>query len=189
MSISTTIPKTAGRRRSHWLTAITAVVAVIALAVATYAVRSATRSARPIAPTQASVLSQLPSVERAYVLGITSLTPVEVGAAFGTSGASAQGGASGSGAHAARSGEPTLSSVLRSLTPRERRYVRGIVALSPLQLWAAFGTSPTPPAARGGAGSTTAFSATASPSIGLPILPACRPGPCWHTAPSNASGR
>ena len=35
---------------------------------------------------------------------------------------------------------------LRSLTLAERRNVLGIAALSPLQRWAAFGTSPTPPA-------------------------------------------
>ena len=40
---------------------------------------------------------------------------------------------------------PTLASVLRPLTLGERRYVLGIASLTPVQLWAAFGTSATPP--------------------------------------------
>ena len=63
------------------------------------------------------------------------------------------------------------ASALRSLTPSERRYVLGITALTSLQFSAAFGNS------------------TTSPSGALPILPACGSGPCWHAAPSNASGR
>lgn len=39
-----------------------------------------------------------------------------------------------------RSSAPTQASVLRSLTPRERRYVLGILALTPAQLRAGFGT-------------------------------------------------
>jgi hypothetical protein len=92
-----------------------------------------------------------------------SMTPVEVRAAFGTGPTSAQGRHAGSGAQAARSGAPTLGAVLWSLTPRERRYVLGIAALTPLQLWAAFGTSPTQPAPHGGIGSTTPSRTTASP--------------------------
>ena len=52
----------------------------------------------------------------------------------------------GSGSWFRGSRSPTLDSVLRPLTPSERRYVRGIASLIPLRLWAAFGTSPTPPA-------------------------------------------
>jgi type II secretory pathway component PulM len=44
-----------------------------------------------------------------------------------------------------RSHAPTLASALRLLTPRQRRYVLGIAALTPLQRWAAFSTSWTPP--------------------------------------------
>jgi hypothetical protein len=51
----------------------------------------------------------------------------------------------GSGAWSLRSRAPTEASVLRPLTLRERRYVLGIMSLAPIQLWAAFGTSPTPP--------------------------------------------
>jgi hypothetical protein len=163
MSISTPIPKTAGRRRSHPLAAITAVVAVIALtawAVATYAVDSATRSVRSSVPTQASLLRDLSPAGREYVSGIMSMPPVEVSAAFGTSPTSAQGRHSGGGSTG--SGAPTLASVLRSLTPSERRYVLGIASLTPLQLWAAFGTTPTPPVLHGHTRGTTASSATTS---------------------------
>jgi hypothetical protein len=184
MSISTSIPKTVGRRRLYQPAAIAAIAAVLALAacaIATYALDFQTRSERSTAPTQASVLRQLTTAGRQYVLGITAMTPVEVRAAFGANPTSVQGGNSGSDAQAPRPVAPTLTSVLRSLTPRERRYVLGIAALTPLQLWAAFGTSPTPPAARGRA---TASSAPTSPPVASPILPACAPGRCWQSAPS-----
>ena len=183
MSISTTIPKIAGRRRSHPLAAVTALAAVAALAawaIATYAMDSGTRSVGPNATTQTSVLRQLTPVGREYVLGIMSMTPVEVSAAFGTSPTSVQGRHSGSGAQVVRSGAPTLASVLRSLSPRQRRHVLGIASLTPVQLWAAFGTSLTPPVALAGSTSTRAPSASRSPSLVLPILPACGPGACWR---------
>jgi hypothetical protein len=185
MSVSTSIPKTAGRGRSHPLAAIAMIVAAIALAawaIATYVVDSGTRPVRSSAPTQPSVLRSLTPAGRQYVLGITSMTPVEVRAAFGTSLASVRRRDSGSGAQAVRSSAPSLASVLRSLTPRERRYVLGILSLTPVQLWAAFGTSPTPPVPRGGR--TPASTPTASPTLALPILPACGPGPCWRAAAS-----
>jgi Nickel responsive protein SCO4226-like len=174
MSISTSIPTTAGRRRFHPLAAITAIAAVIALtawAIAAYAVNSSTRSVSASAPTQVSVLRQLTPAEREYVLGVISMSPAQVHAAFGTTPPRA------------------VASRLRSLTPAERRYVLGIASLTPLQLWAAFGTSPTPPVRHTGTVSTTSSSARTSPAIASPILPACGPGPCWHVAPSNASSR
>lgn len=146
MSISTSFAKTAGPRRSHPLTTISAIAAVIALvaaAVATYALASGTRSVRSSLPTQASVLRDLTPAGRQYVLAVASMPAVEVSAAFGTSPTSAHGSHRGRGATG--SGAPTLASVLRSLTPSERRYVLGIASLTPLQLWAAFGTTPTPP--------------------------------------------
>lgn len=136
MSISTSIPTAAGRRRFHPLLAISAIAAVITLsawAVATYAVDSPARSVR--------------------------------------------------------SGTPSQASALRQLSPAEPRYVVGIAALTPLQLWAAFGTSPTPPEAHDSAGKTTASSATQSLSVALPILPACGRGPCWEGAPGASSPR
>lgn len=130
MSVSTSIPKTARLGRSHPLAVIAAIVAVIALAawaIASYVVDSGTRPGRSSAPTQASVL--------------------------------------------------------RSLTPRERQYVLGILSLTPAELRAAYGTSLTagPAAGRGG---TQPSPAATSPSVALPILPACGPGPCWHGAAS-----
>ena len=164
MSTSTSIPKTAGRRRSHYpLAAITVIAVVIALtawAVATYALDSGTQSVRPGPPTEASLLRELTPAGREYVLAVTSMTPVEVSAAFGTGPTSVHGRHSGAGTTG--SGTPTLASVLRSLTPRERRYVLGIASLTPLQLWAAFGTTLTPPVLHGHTRSTTASSATTS---------------------------
>jgi hypothetical protein len=87
MSVSTSIPRTAGRRRSHALAAIATIAAILALAawaIATRAFDSGTRSVRSSAPTQASALGSLTRAERQYVLGITSMTPVELAAAFGT---------------------------------------------------------------------------------------------------------
>ena len=163
MSISTTIPKTARRWRPRPLAAITAIAAVLALAawaITTYAVDSGTRSIRSDAPSQSAVLRSLTTAGREYVVGITSMTPVEASAAFGTSPASVAG--RDNGARPVRSTAPTLAAVLRSLTPRERRYVLGIASLTPLQLWAAFGTTPTPPVVRGGAANTTASTARKS---------------------------
>jgi hypothetical protein len=82
---------------------------------------------------------------------------------------------SASATHAVGSGSrphlrtPTVASVLRSLTPRERRYVLEVASLGPLQLWAAYGTSPAPPT-------------TTSRLVASAILPACGPGPCWRTS-------
>lgn len=78
----------------------------------------------------------------------------------------------GSGTRFLRSRAPTLASVLRPLTSGDRRYVVGIMSLTPLQLWGAFGTSPAPPP-------------TISRTMALPILPACAPGPCWRATTSR----
>lgn len=87
MSVSTSISRTARLGRSRRLAILAGLVAVIAIAawaVATYAVGSGGRSAQHSAPTQASVLSGLTPQARQYVLGIVSLTPAQVRAAFGT---------------------------------------------------------------------------------------------------------
>lgn len=129
MSISTTIPEPARRRRHHPLAEITAIAAILALAawaIATYAVDARKRSGRSSAATQPSMLRELTPAGREYVLGVISMTPVEMQAAFGTSPASVQGRQNGRPAQAVRSGAPTLASVLRSLNPTERRYVLGI---------------------------------------------------------------
>jgi Protein of unknown function (DUF4242) len=187
MSISTSIPKTTGRRRSHPLASIAGIAAVLALAawaVATYVVDSGTRSGRPSMPIKTSVLRHLTPAERDYVLGVTSMTPVEMRAAFGASLTSVPGVYVSGRAQPVRPSAPRLASVLRSLSASERRYVLGVASLTPLQLWAAFGTSATPPASRGGGLGMTASSETASSSVALPILPGCAPEPCWHAAPS-----
>ncbi len=46
----------------------------------------------------------------------------------------------GSGARSTSRGTPTQASVLSGLTPQQRQYVLGIVALTPAQMRAAFGT-------------------------------------------------
>ena len=186
MSISTSIPQTAGRRRSRPLAAIAVVVALTSWAVATWVVHAGTRSVRSSAAVQTSVLRSLTPQERQYVLGIASMTPVEVAAAFNTSEPSLPTRNRRTGADALRSGAPSLASVLRSLTPSERRYVLGIASLNPLQIWAAFGTNPTPPVEHGG---TPDPGATKSASLALPILPTCGPGPCWRGAASSARQR
>jgi hypothetical protein len=99
------------------------------------------------------------------------------------------------GTRPARAGVPTQTSVLRtltpverqyvlgilSLTPQERQYVLGILSMTPAQAQTAFGTSPTSvPGAE--SASAHASTATASPSVAVPILPACGPGPCWRGA-------
>lgn len=81
--------------------------------------------------------------------------------------AASAGYAVASSARSLSSRAPTLASVLRPLSPATRRYVLGITSLTPIQLWAAFGTSPMPP------------TPTSRP-VALPILPACGPGNCWQ---------
>lgn len=183
MSVSTPLPKTTRLRRSHPFAAIAAIVTMIALvswAIATYVVHSGTHLARSSAASQASVRSLTPR-ERQYVLGILSLTPAQLSAAFGTTLTSVPGARSGSAVQPARSSSPTLASVLRSVTPRERQYVLGILSLTPAQLRAAFGTGLT--SAHGAvSGSTPASTATTSRPAALPIRPACGPGPCWRAA-------
>ena len=53
--------------------------------------------------------------------GITSMTPAQLVAAFGT--------------------DTEAAAVLAILTPKERQYVKSILALTPEQLVATFGTS------------------------------------------------
>jgi hypothetical protein len=186
MSVSTFIPKPARLRQSHWPAAIAAIMIVSALAVVVIVgqlVGSTTRPAHSDVAAEASALRSLTPQERQYVLGIQSLTPAQVRAAFGTSPTSVPGARSGIRTETARPSAPTLDSVLRSLTPREREYVLGILSLTPAQLQAAFGTSRTPVL---GGRSTPASTAT-GPSVASPILPACGPGSCWHAA--TGSGR
>ena len=67
------------------------------------------------------MLGGLTTLERQYVVGILSLTPAQLRAAFGTDRPSGD------------------TSWMRSLTPKERRYVRSISSMSSSELAAAFG--------------------------------------------------
>lgn len=124
MSVSTSIPRTR-LGRSHRLAlvaALAAVIAVAAWAIAMNVSRSSNRHVRTGVPTQASVLGSLTPQERRYVVGIMSLTPAQLRAAFGTD-------------------KPSIEdSTPTSLTAKERRYTRAIASMSPAQLAAAFGT-------------------------------------------------
>ena len=87
MSVSTSIPRTARLGRSHRLVlvaALAAVIAVAAWAIAMNVSGSSHRQVRTGVPTQASVLGALTPQERRYVVGIMSLTPAQLRAAFGT---------------------------------------------------------------------------------------------------------
>jgi hypothetical protein len=87
MSTSTSIPKTVQFRRSHVLAVLVAVLvlfAAAAWAIGTHVAGSATQQPRASTPTETSVLQSLTPRQRQYVLGIMSLTPAQVSAAFGT---------------------------------------------------------------------------------------------------------
>ena len=124
MSVSTSIPQTArlGRfTRLVIVAAVAAVIVVVAWAIATSAAGPSSRPTKHTGPTQASVLGGLTTLERQYVVGILSLTPAQLRAAFGTDRPSGD------------------TSWMRSLTPKERRYVRSISSMSSSELAAAFG--------------------------------------------------
>ena len=76
---------------------------------------------REFATTETPLLRSLTPREQRYVTAIASLSPAQVSAAFGTSGAS------------------TINAVLASLTAQQRRYVQAIASMSYTQLAAAFG--------------------------------------------------
>jgi hypothetical protein len=137
-------------------------------------------------PTQAFVLRSLTPQQRQYVLGILSLAPVQLRPAFVTSPTAVPGAARRSAVQPARPSAPTMASVARSLTPRERRYVMGILSLTPVQLRAAFGTRP---AVAPGAGSDApASTGTTSSSVVLPILPECGPGAVLARSDRHGAG-
>ena len=184
MSVLTSIPKPAGLRHSHRFAAIAAAFAAIALAawaIASHVIGPGPRSARSGVPTEASVLRSLTPQERQYAQGILSMTPAQLQAAFGTSATSVTGARSGSTTKPVGPSEPSPASVLRSHTLRERQYVLGILSLTPAQFKAAFGTSLTEVPGAGRA-IDPASTATTSPSLASPILPACDRGSCWHAA-------
>jgi hypothetical protein len=123
MNVTTTIPATIQIRRTRLLGLI---VTVAAVAIAgTWAIASTsdtgTHSARTSLPTTASVLSSLSPSERQHVQAITSMTPAELKATFGT-------------------GNVDAIDAL-GLTPKSEQYVRAITLMTPAELKATFGTS------------------------------------------------
>jgi hypothetical protein len=122
MNVTTNMPATVQIRRTLLLGLI-ATVAAVAVA-GTWAIASAvdagTHSARTTVPTTASVLSSLSPSERQHVQAITSMTPAQLKATFGT-------------------GNVDAIDALR-LTPKAERYVRAISAMTPAELKATFGT-------------------------------------------------
>jgi hypothetical protein len=128
MSSSTHMSSTRARLVRSQFLVIVSVLAVVfaaaALATAAYAVGSGRSAAQHSSSATASPMSGVSPGARQYVLGIVSLTPAQVRAAFGTG---------------PRSGRHSAS---ESMTLAARRYVLGIVALTPAQVRAAFGTGP-----------------------------------------------
>src|SRR5262245_29675955 len=136
VNASATIPTTIEIRRSRLLGLIggvAAVAAAVTWAVSAYAVDSGAKTTYSgVAPTSAATVTSSPipstgyldavtSPEKTSVQAITSLTPQQLAAAFGT--------------------DFETAAVLARLTPSERSYVKSIMAMTPAQLRAAFGTS------------------------------------------------
>jgi hypothetical protein len=96
-----------------------ALAATTAWAVLTPVIDTATQ------PTKAPVTTTLSASERADLSGLASMDDARLAAAYGT----------------ARRGQPSTATVLKHLRPAERRYVRAILALTPEQLRAGFGTT------------------------------------------------
>ena len=138
MNISTTAPTTIEIKRSRLLGLIggvAAVAAAVTWAVSSYAVDDGVKATQPSsAQTSAAVVSSpipvtgyLEAVtgrEGKWVRAITSMTPRQLVAAYGT--------------------DVEAATVLARLSPQERGYVESIMALTPGQLRAAFGTGLAP---------------------------------------------
>jgi hypothetical protein len=90
------------------------VTAATAWAVLTFAVDTGTHATKAPAP------AKLSASEQAYLRGLASMDHGRLAAAY--------------------SPGPSTPSALEELGPAERRYVRGILALTPEQVRAAFGT-------------------------------------------------
>jgi hypothetical protein len=123
MNVSTTIPNTVQIRRSRLLGLVggaAAVAAAVTWAVLAFGVGigDGTR----VVSGQVDVLSQLSPSARQYVEAVSTMTPVELRATFGT-------------------GDVDAIDAL-NLSPGSERYVRSIVSMTPAQLRATFGTGP-----------------------------------------------
>ena len=142
------------RRSSPWWR-------VAGWAIATYVVNPGPRQLPPSQATPASALRPLTPQERQYVLGILSLSPAQLRAAFGTElTRSRTGGASNTSVRTVTTSPPGLpippacgpeacwhagpgssgSSGLASLTSKERGYAQAIAGMSRSKQAAAFGT-------------------------------------------------
>ncbi len=106
--------QTAGRRTWFAGLVAAAVTATTAWAVLTFAVDTGTH------PTKRPVAVRLSASEKAYLSGLSSMYYPRLAAAY--------------------SPRPATPFVPKQLGPAERRYVRGILALTPEQLRAGFGT-------------------------------------------------
>jgi Protein of unknown function (DUF4242) len=154
MNVSTTVPVRIRMRRRWPFVAVAALLAagctVAVLAISTGS--NTTENATPPGAAASSVKG--PSAtstaqERQYVKAISSMTPAQLAAAFGTGdvGATVSSAKERQYVKAISSMTPAQISaafgsgaVAPKLSPREKRYVEGIASLSPEQLAAAFGT-------------------------------------------------
>ena len=154
MNASTTVPVRIRLRRRWPFVAVAALLAagctVAVLAISTGS--NTTENATPSGAAASSVKG--PSAtstaqERQYVKAISSMTPAQLAAAFGTGdvGATVSSAKERQYVKAISSMTPKQISaafgsgaVAPKLSPKEKRYVEGIASLSPEQLAAAFGT-------------------------------------------------
>ena len=153
MNASTTVPVRIRLRRRWPFVAVAALlaagctVAVLAISTGSNTTENATSSG-VAAPSVKGPSATSTAQERQYVNAISSLTPAQIAAAFGTGdvGATVSSAKERQYVQAISSMTPAQISaafgsgaVAPKLSPREKRYVEGISSLSPEQLAAAFG--------------------------------------------------
>jgi hypothetical protein len=153
MNASTTVPVRIRLRRRWPFVAVAALLAagctVAVLAISTGS--NTTENATPSGTASSSVKG--PSAtssaqERQYVKAISSMTPAQLAAAFGTGGFATTGPSAAerqyvkaiSSLTPAQISAAFGSGVAPKLSPKEQRYVEAMAALSPEQVAAAFGT-------------------------------------------------
>ena len=153
MNASTTVPVRIRLRRRWPFVAVAALlaagctVAVLAISTGSNTTENATSSG-VAAPSVKGPSATSTAQERQYVNAISSLTPAQIAASFGTGdvGATVSSAKERQYVKAISSMTPAQISaafgsgaVAPKLSPREKRYVEGISSLSPEQLAAAFG--------------------------------------------------
>ncbi len=133
MTVSPSIPTTIEMRRSRLVGVVTAAAlaaALITWALLTFAVDTGTDAAHvSVRPTSAPASPGFDALglspqERQYVQGITSLTPAQQAAAFGSP---------------RTLEDQELGAALDALSARDKQYVKGITALTKKEQAAAFG--------------------------------------------------